>query len=111
MEEYLTQFIALADGTKLSVLVAMIFANLLTGIATSIYFKEFRLRAVGDFLLSKVLPYVLGYFAVVVVAVVEPTWQVAVSIVWVLILASLVGAILANLKEMGINLPDFLAGD
>ena len=105
------QFIALADGTKLSVLVVMIFANLVTGVAVSIYTKTFRLKSIGDFLLSRVLPYVLGYFAVVMVAVVQPAWEIAVTIVWAVIIAALAGAILANLKEMGINLPESLAGD
>jgi len=110
MQEYLEQFIALANGTKLSVLVAMIFANLILGIAVSIYTNTFRLKAVGDFLLSRVLPYILSYFAVVAVAIVEPTWKVAVTVVWGVIILALVGAILAKLKEMGINIPNFLAG-
>jgi len=110
MEQYIGQFVALANGTKLSILVALIFANLVTGVAVSIWTKTFRLKAVGDFLLSRVLPYVLSYFAVVLVAVVEPAWQPAVTAVWAVIIAALVGAILANLKEMGINLPESLAG-
>jgi len=110
MELYLEQFIALANGTKLSVLVGMIFANLILGIAVSIYTKTFRLKAIADFLLSRVLPYILSYFAVVVVAVVEPTWEIAVTIVWGMIIAALAGAILTNLKEMGIKLPESLAG-
>lgn len=110
LESYIGQFIALADGTKLSVLVAMIFANFVLGIAISIYTKTFRLKAVADFLVTRVLPYILSYFAVVVVAVVEPTWGVGVTITWGVIIAALAGAILANLKEMGISLPDTLAG-
>ena len=111
MEHYLEQFIALANGTKLSILAALIFANLVTGVAVSIWTKTFRLKAVGDFLLSRVLPYVLGYFAVVIVAVVQPAWEIAVTIVWAVIIAALAGAILVNLKEMGIKLPESLAGD
>ncbi len=110
MEQYIEQFVALANGTKLTILVAMIFANLITGIAVSIFTGAFRLKKVADFLLTRVLPYVLSYFAVVFVAVVEPAWQPAVTVVWGVIIAALAGAILANLKEMGINLPDFLAG-
>lgn len=110
MEEYLTQFIALADGTKLSILVAMIAANLILGLAVSIYTKTFRLKAVADFLVSRVLPYVLGYFAVVILAIVIPAWGVAVTIVWGVIILALAGAILAKLKEMGIKLPESLAG-
>lgn len=110
LEQYLEQFIALADGVKLSVLVAMIVANFLTGVAVSIYTKTFRLKALGDFLLTRVLPYVISYFAVVIIAMVEPAWGVAVTIVWGVIILSLAGAILANLKEMGVKLPDSLAG-
>jgi len=110
MEQYLEQFVALANGAKLSVLVAMIFANLITGIAVSVYTGSFRLKQVADFLLTRVLPYVLSYFAVALVAVVEPAWQPAVTAVWAVIIAALAGAILANLKETGVNLPDFLAG-
>ena len=111
MEQHLEQFIHLANGARLSVLAALIVANLLTGVAVSIYTKNFRLKAVGDFLLSRVLPYVLGYLSVVVVAVIEPAWQAAVTAVWAVIIAALTGAILANLKELGINLPRFLAGE
>ena len=110
MEQYLEQFIILANGTKLSILVAMIFANLITGVAVSIYTGTFRLKEVAGFLLTRVLPYILSYFAVAFVAVVETAWQPAITAVWAIIIAALAGAILANLKEMGINLPDFLTG-
>ena len=110
MEQYLEQFVVLANGAKLSVLVGMIAANLILGVAVSIYTKTFRLKAVGDFLLSRVLPYVLSYFAVVIVAIVEPAWSIVVTVVWGVIIAALAGAILVNLKELGIKLPDTLAG-
>jgi hypothetical protein len=111
MEQYIEQFISLADGIKLSALVALIGANLVTGLAVSIFTGAFRLKETAGFLLTRVLPYVLGYFAVSFVAVVEPAWQPAVTAVWTVIIMSLAGAILANLKEIGIHLPDFLAGE
>ena len=111
MEQYLEQFVALVNGTKLTILVAMVFANLLTGIAVSIYTGSFRLKLVADFLVSKVLPYLISYLAVGVVAVVEPSWKAAVTVVWGLIIVALAGAILTNLKEMGISIPDFLGGE
>lgn len=110
VEACIGQFIVLANGVKLSILVAMIFANLILGLAVSIYTNTFRLKAVADFLVSRILPYILSYFAVVIVAIVEPAWGVAVTIVWGVIIAALAGAILAKLKEMGISLPDVLAG-
>ncbi len=111
MENLWSQFVALADGVKLSLLMSLIFGNFLTGLAVSIYKKTFVLKQVADFLYSRVLPYVISYLAVVAVAVVDEAWQPAVIIVWGVILAALVGAILANLKEMGVNIPDFLGGD
>jgi len=111
MEEFFQQFVALADGAKISVLAGMIFANLILGLAVSIYTKTFRLKAMADFMVSRVLPYCVGYIAVVIIAVVEPAWGVAVPIVWAVIIAALIGSILAKLKEMGIKLPDVLAGD
>lgn len=110
VEFYLERFVALADGTKLSVLVSLIAANLILGLAVSIYTKTFRLKAVADFLISRVLPYILSYFAVVVVAIVEPAWQIAVTVVWGAVILALIGAILTNLKEMGVSLPESLAG-
>jgi len=111
MEGYMTQFIALVDGTKLTVLVALILANFILGIAVSIKSKTFRLKEVGDFMLSRVLPYILGYFAIGILAVVEPSWQAAVTVAWGVIVLALVGAIVSNLKEIGINVPDSLGGN
>lgn len=110
MEVYVGQFIALVDGGKLSVLLAMVFANLITGVAVSIYTKTFRLKEIGGFLTTKVLPYVLVYFAMGIVVLVEKTWEVALVAVWVIIVASLAGAIIQNLREMGIKIPEILGG-
>ncbi len=110
MNEFITQFIALADGVKLSLLAVLVAANFLTGVAVSIYTKTFRLKEVGSFLCTRILPYMVSYAAVCAIAVVEPGWKVAVTVIWGVILLALIGAILTNLKEMGINLPDSLAG-
>ena len=104
------QFVELADGFKLSLLIALIFANLLTGVAASIYTKTFRLGYLANFLYTRILPYLIGYLAVVGVALVSPEWVVAVTVIWSIILVALVGNIFANFKEMGIKLPDTLAG-
>ena len=74
MEGYLESFIVLVNGTKLTILVAMILVNFLLGIAVSIKSKTFRLKEIGDFMVSRVLPYILGYFSVGILAVVEPSW-------------------------------------
>lgn len=110
METILNQFLALADGAKLTVLVALIAANFFGGLAVALYTKNFQLKKVGDFLLSRVIPYILGYFVVVFLVYANPSWAIAIPIVWGVIVAALVGTILAHLKELGLNLPDILAG-
>jgi len=109
-EQYLEQFVTLANGTKLSILVSMIVANLILGLAVSIYSKTFRLGAVADFMMTRVLPYILAYFAVVILAMVVPEWKTAVPVVWGIIVLALTSKILAKLKEMGIKIPEILAG-
>ena len=109
--EFIEQFIELANTSKLTVIVALIAANFVLGIATSLYTKSFRLKSVADFLWSRVIPYILGYFVVVVVAITNPELQIAIPVVWGIIVATLSGAILANFKSAGLNLPDVLAGD
>ncbi len=110
MESYVGQFVGLVDGLKLTLLLALICANFLTGLAVSIKTSTFRLKELADMMTSRILPYVLGYLAVGVVALVDRTWQVAILIVWGIIILTLAGAIIQNLKELGINLPDSLGG-
>lgn len=108
--DYIQQFIALVDGVKLTLLVALILGNFITGIAVAIKNKSFNLKEMGDFLLTRVLPYLVGYFGVGILALVESSWAWAVTAVWAVILATLVGAILQNLKELGITIPPALRG-
>lgn len=108
--DYIQQFIGLVDGVKLTLLVAMILCNFITGIAVSIKNKAFNLKEMGDFLLTRVLPYLVGYFGVGILALVENSWTWAVTAVWAIILATLVGAILQNLKELGVTIPSSLGG-
>lgn len=111
MEGYIDQFIALVNGTKLTVLCALILANFILGIAVSIKSKTFRLKEIADFMVSRIVPYVLGYFTVGILAIVEPFWASWVTAAWAIIILALVGAITANLKEIGINLPESIGGD
>lgn len=104
------QFIALVDGVKLTVLGALVITNLVTGLAVAIKTGQFQLKEVADFLRSRVLPYVVAYLGVGVIALFDNSWAWAVTAVWAVILATLVGAILTNLKELGVNMPNSLGG-
>ena len=103
--DYMQEFIDLVDGPKLLVLMAMIFANLILGLAVAIKLNKFDLKQIAGFLTTRVLPFVLGYFSVGLVALVEPSFRTAVPVVWGLIIVTLVGAMIANLHEIGIEIP------
>jgi len=108
--DYVGQFIGIVDGVKLTLLVALILANFVTGVAVAIKDKSFNLKAMGDFLASRVVPYVVGYLGIGILAVVESSWTWAVTAVWAIILATLIGAVLQNLRELGVSVPSVLSG-
>lgn len=105
------EFVALVDGAKLSTLVAMIFANVALGVGLAVFTGQFRLKAVGDFLLLRVLPYGLGYFAIGMVALMDNTWEPALIATWVFVVGALTGHLAGQLRELGLPLPEFLAGN
>lgn len=108
--DYIQEFISLVDGVKLTLVMALIIGNFVTGIAVAIKNRTFNLKQMGEFLYTRVLPYVLAYFGVGLVALVDQSWTWAVTVTWGIILATLVGAILQNLKELGIKVPSALRG-
>lgn len=109
--EYVNQFIAMVDGVKLTTLFALILCNFLTGVAVAVKTHTFELKKLGEFLYTRILPYIVAYFGVGIAAVADNNWTWAVTATWGIILATLVGAILTNLKELGINqIPSALGG-
>ncbi len=91
----------------------LIFANVVVGIAVSLYTREFRLGMVADWLMTRALPYLLGAGTVqLVLLTVPPAWsglsQAASTTVWLFVCGALVGKILAALKEIGLPAPEIL---
>lgn len=99
-------FVDLADGVKLNLMMALIFANVATGIAVGIYTGQFLFKKVGDFLLKRLIPAVLGYAAVIAVGMADDAWKVFIPVVWAFIITMLTAAVLENLKELGLPIPD-----
>ena len=108
--EILNQYASLIDGVKLTLLLALIATNFITGIAVAIKTNTFHLKKMAEFLYSRVLPYVVGYLGVGIIGLVDQSWAWAVTAVWAVILVTLVGAVLQNLRELGIRIPDILGG-
>lgn len=110
MMEMWQEFVALADSVKLNTLMGLVLLNFVLGVAVGLKTHTFRLKLLGKFLLERVLPYVLVYVGVAGIALIEPMWKGYLFIVWGVIVATLVGAVATNLKELGLVLPDWLAG-
>ena len=91
----------------------LIAANVLVGIAAGFYTRTFYLAGVGDFLLTRCVPYLLGAGAFqLVLLTVPPEWsgigEVASTAVWLFVVAALLGKILATLREIGLPVPAVL---
>lgn len=110
MEAAVKVFVSLVDSIKLTLLMALILVNFITGLAVAFKTGTFNLKAMGGFLYSRVVPFVLAYLAMGIVATVDSDWAWAVTATWGVIILALGGAILQNLKELGIKVPDLLSG-
>jgi hypothetical protein len=88
-------------------------ANIIAGLAAAFKSGDFHLAVLGDWLLTRAIPYLLGAGAVqVVLLTVPPEWggitQVAATGVWLFVVASLLGHILDALRDLGLPIPAML---
>lgn len=101
------------NGWVLAIL-GLIAADVMSGIAKSLYDGDFRLAATGDFLWTRAIPFILGAGSLqVILLTVPPDYQGAVTsglstAVWVAALGALVGQVLDNLRQMGLPIPAIL---
>jgi len=77
-------------------------------VAASIRNDDFHLPALANFLWRHLLPYVVAYVSIRIVAD-ELGLQAVATATWFIIEASLIGRIVASLHELGIPLPENLA--
>lgn len=105
------------DTNWVRFIAALIAANVLLGLGVALFSKryQFYLASTGDWLLSRVVPYVIGWAACKLVAVAAfadfkaaaDATEAAVSL---FVIAALLGKIADLLREMGMPLPRW-AGD
>jgi len=99
---------AVFGNDQVRLILALIGADVLLGVAASIRAGSFQLSRLGSFLGTKVVPYLLGYGAVRLVAEVMPEWQPYSTAVWLVVVAALVGDLTANLQQLGLPVPPAL---
>src|SRR5438132_7052340 len=88
-------------------------ANILAGVAAALYTRTFRVAALGDWLATRAVPYLLGAATMqLVLLTLPPEWSgvsaAAASAVWLFVCAALVGHVLDALRDMGLPVPAVL---
>ena len=110
-QNLLDEVVRFVNSPQLVTILALIGADLVAGVGAALKTHTFEWRRVADFYGSNVVPYVLGYLAVWLVAklavpellgdsayIVEDAF---VGAAWLAIIAALVGSIVGNLKIIG----------
>lgn len=104
---------------RVETILILIALDLALGVIASVKMGNFRLSFVADFarndVLGKVLPFAViyaGYKYAGSVDLVIPglDLEVIMNGVWVIVLAALTGSLLGSLKNLGIGLPEEVAG-
>ena len=91
-------------------LVALIVANLALGILASLRAGDFRLTKVADWLWSRVVPLLVGYGVAAFLAYSNAELAWLKDAAFGTLTLTLLGYILSNLRDFGVNLPDQVAG-
>lgn len=97
------------NNDQVKAILFLVAANVIAGVAASLATKTFRLWALADFTTTRLIPYLLGYASVRLVTAVMPEWQSYGDAVWALIVAALVGHIVASLQAFGLQPPAALS--
>jgi len=101
---------ATAFGTlQMRVVAAFLVTDIVLGIVAAIARKSFNFNKVANFMATGVLPYLFGFAVVEMVAsgFVAYGW-IASTIVFVTIILKLLGSIISNLANLGVNMPAVL---
>lgn len=94
-------------------LLVLIGLDVLTGIGVAFTKREFHLAEIGNFLLTKAIPYIIGAGAIqAMVLALPPEFGSFVGITsnaaWAFPILALVGHVLDNCRQMGLPIPEFL---
>lgn len=101
--DYVRQYIALVNGIKLVTIFGLIALDWALGVFEAIISKKFEWNKLADFLDTKVLKLVGGYFFVGVFAFAEPAIStLAITATWGIIEATLIADCINHFKEIGI---------
>ncbi len=99
--DLLKSFLSIVDGFKITTIFGMIVLDTILGIVVAIKNGVFDIHKIADFLDSSVMALVIGYYAVGVFVLMEPTYAIAVPATWLLIEAKLAADVIQKLRALG----------
>lgn len=99
-----------AFGTfQMKVIAILLVVDIILGIAAALAQKKFVFNMLANFMFNGVIPYLLGFAVVELVAQGFPPYgEIATFIVFVAIAVNIVASIIANLATLGVNMPSVL---
>lgn len=102
--------LAAAFGTWQMMFIAIFLAaDIILGTAAAIASKEFNFNKVAAFMKTSVIPYLFGFAIVEMIASqFGQLGQMATTVIFVAIVLNLLGSIISNLANLGVNMPRVL---
>ena len=102
--------LATAFGTWQMIFIGIFLAaDIILGAAAAIATKEFNFNKVAGFMKTGVIPYLFG-FAVIELFASQfgQLGQIATTVIFVAIILNLLGSVISNLANLGVNMPTVL---
>lgn len=99
-----------AFGTfQMKVIAFILVVDIILGIAAALSEKKFVFSMLANFMSNGVIPFLLGFAVVELVAQEFPVYgEIATFVVFVAIAANIIASIIANLATLGVNMPQVL---
>lgn len=91
----------------LTVLVGL---NFILAVLNSLFTGDFRLVKAGDWITKRMLPLMVGFGAAMLLAWSNPSLMFIRDAAFVTLTATMLGYILSSLRDLGIPIPDQIAG-
>lgn len=99
-----------AFGTfQMKIIAMLLVVDIILGIAAALAEKKFVFNMLANFMFNGVIPFLLGFAVVELVAQGFPIYgEIATLVVFVAIAVNIVASIIANLATLGVNMPSIL---
>lgn len=99
-----------AFGTlQMKVIAILLVVDIILGIAAALAEKKFVFNMLANFMSNGVIPFLLGFAVVELVAQSFPLYsEIAVFVVFVVIAANIIASIVTNLATLGVHMPSVL---